>query len=467
MAGLSVGELFVQLGFEVDDKKLKSFDDSMKSVLSTGLAIAGIGGGVAGLTALAKQASDTALTLDNLTKVYGINAQAAQAWGAAVHENNPLKSYQEGIASFGNIAAYLNNAAISPTGVMALNRLGVQYTAADRQNPEKALTQLFETIPKLLAAHPEQRGLYSKLVGDITGDPTNIGIFERGRGWYDKAAERATVQQSDLDRMVKSREELAALGNEWDKFVSHMAGTLATTILQLEKNINEEQAKTPGKRGFFAGVGRFTDWIGSQDPYGLVDTGKDLIHNPLMDAGVDATSKLIQDKFMRPTDHAMRARRFFVSRGWSDEQALGMVARLKKESYDWLDPAAESKPDEKGRTAYGIAQWRGSRQKDFEKFTGRPLRGSSFDQQLEFMNYELTKGNERRAGEAIRAAKTVAEAEKATRDKYERPGPPSVSLNVTQNIRSNGSPQEVANTANAAIARTVQSAYVQMIKGAR
>jgi LysM repeat protein len=109
------------------------------------------------------------------------------------------------------------------------------------------------------------------------------------------------------------------------------------------------------------------------------------------------------------------AMEFFLDQGWTPEQAAGLVANLQAESYDRIDPAAEN------GGAYGIAQWRGSRKRDFEQEMGRPLKGSSLMDQLKFVQHELNN-KEAKAGRLLKQATTAAEAAEIVDEFYERSG---------------------------------------------
>jgi hypothetical protein len=105
---------------------------------------------------------------------------------------------------------------------------------------------------------------------------------------------------------------------------------------------------------------------------------------------------------------------FFQSRGWSPAQAAGLAANIQVESN--FNPAAVG---DSGR-AYGIGQWHPPRQMNFQAWAGRDIRGSTFEQQLEFMHYEMTQGTERRAGSIIRQATTPEQAAALVDQHYER-----------------------------------------------
>lgn len=114
-------------------------------------------------------------------------------------------------------------------------------------------------------------------------------------------------------------------------------------------------------------------------------------------------------------DKADYVTKFFMEKGWSKEQAAGIAANLSAESN--FNPSAYGD----GLRAYGVAQWHSDRQQEFQKQFGKSIHGSSLEDQLSFVHYELTQGNERPAGDALRSAKTAKDAGEIVSRKYERP----------------------------------------------
>lgn len=110
-----------------------------------------------------------------------------------------------------------------------------------------------------------------------------------------------------------------------------------------------------------------------------------------------------------------RAMQFFQDQGWTKEQSAGLVANIKRES--------EYNPNAVGDNgkAYGIAQWHPDRQADFKKQFGKDIKSATFDEQLAFMQYELTVGKEKSAGAKLRQTATAQDAAAAVSDNYERP----------------------------------------------
>jgi hypothetical protein len=106
---------------------------------------------------------------------------------------------------------------------------------------------------------------------------------------------------------------------------------------------------------------------------------------------------------------------FLVGQGWTAAQAAGVVANLQAES--GLRPDAVG---DRGR-AYGIAQWHPDRQAAFQRFSGRAIQGSTFEEQMGFVHYELTLGGEVRAGNLLRNANSANDAGSIVSRHYERP----------------------------------------------
>lgn len=106
---------------------------------------------------------------------------------------------------------------------------------------------------------------------------------------------------------------------------------------------------------------------------------------------------------------------FFMKKGWSREQAAGIVANLSKESN--LKPGAVGD----GGKAYGIAQWHPDRQAAFARKFGKDIRESTVQEQMEFVHWEMTEGNERAAGDRLRKATTASDAGAIVSKYYERP----------------------------------------------
>lgn len=129
------------------------------------------------------------------------------------------------------------------------------------------------------------------------------------------------------------------------------------------------------------------------------------LHNPADTANTGAARQV----------RAMKLQSYFESQGWSKAQAAGIVANLMSESGGRLNALGDN------GSAYGLAQWHADRQAAFKKWAGHDIHNSSLEEQAAFVQYELTKGSERSAGNALRNATSAQEAGSIVSKRYERP----------------------------------------------
>ena len=101
---------------------------------------------------------------------------------------------------------------------------------------------------------------------------------------------------------------------------------------------------------------------------------------------------------------ADQAMAYFQSAGWTKAQAAGITATLQRESLFSARAVGDS------GLARGIMQWHPDRQRDFARWAGHDLSASTYREQLEFTNWELTKGMRQAAGRRLRTSTSAREA---------------------------------------------------------
>jgi len=139
-----------------------------------------------------------------------------------------------------------------------------------------------------------------------------------------------------------------------------------------------------------------------------------LLYSSSLNEGED--KELINNRIRRGQSEAAAATiDFFRAKGWSEDQAKGIAANLEQESN--FQPNAVGD----GGNAYGMAQWHPDRQANFAKFSGKDIRQSTANEQLEFIHYELTRGTEKSAGQKLKMATSAPEAAGIVSQHYERP----------------------------------------------
>jgi hypothetical protein len=120
---------------------------------------------------------------------------------------------------------------------------------------------------------------------------------------------------------------------------------------------------------------------------------------------------------------------YYVGQGWKTHQAAAIVAGFEAES--GLNPFAAGDRDKvTGKyMAYGIGQWHPDRQAEYAKLFGHTMQSvhdetTARSEQMQFAQYELTKGKEMEAGRLLRNSPTAAIAGFNESKYYERPKDP-------------------------------------------
>ncbi|WP_282376299.1 phage tail tip lysozyme [Pseudomonas sp. PS01302] len=139
-----------------------------------------------------------------------------------------------------------------------------------------------------------------------------------------------------------------------------------------------------------------------------------LLYSSKLNEGED--TELLNNRLKKGGGEAVGATvDFFMQKGWTREQAEGLAANLEQESGFKADAEGD------GGQAYGLAQWHPDRQAEFAKKYGKEIRKSTGAEQLEFINHELTRGNEKSAGGKLKMADNAYDAAAIVSREYERP----------------------------------------------
>jgi hypothetical protein len=427
MSADTIKEFLVALGFKVDSTTYKKFKDGIDTVtkaieylsVATGLADTAIG-------AFVLKASE------NLDKLYfatgrlnssatNINAMQYGLSQLGVSSDAALRSMESlgnFIRTYPGSEEFLKSWGVAPEHVKdtaaALKDLehtfqGMTFWQA------KPIAQVLGIDDQTLLAM--QSGQLDKFLDDYNARLKEVGVNE------DDAAKKGNRLWTEI-RGIGVEFKLAGealVENFYNPllYVIRAFETFVRMIGQVGKGLDvltsspSQWLKNASKSGFFS-------WHGT-----------DLVGAPALSGAPNAAT----------SDAASKARAYFQAQGWSAAQAAGMVDRLQKES------AMNTGAIGDGGSAYGIAQWHPDRQAAFAKWAGHDIRNSTIDEQLGFVNYELTSGNERNAGNALRGTLSESDAyDKFTR-LYERPANPGSAPVVNQQTTINvtgSDPQSIA-----------------------
>lgn len=391
-----IREYLVGLGFQVDTNQLTKMNKALELVSSRVFAVGAVA--VAATAATIDFMVKTARSLDDLY-------WASQRIGTTVGH---IEGYEYAIKNLGGSAEGaramlegLGSAIRSNPGVEALlNSLGV--ATRDPKDPTKIIdrVQVMAQLGARLRAMPFFIARqYAETLGIYTSDADLLalenGDLQKNMKEVDDIYKRMGTDAQDVAK--KSHDfsvELNKLSITGDIVAVKLQGGLLWTLKQINDELqigigsyswlwgNDPKSKVSGEGKGFLGTRATGDipWTSPQTPTEAAAAKKDKI-----EAG-------------KASDRIASAMAYYMKVGWSVNQAASIVANLYTESGLLAHPKGSN---DHGH-AQGAAQWQGPRQADFKAWAGYDIRKSGLAKQLEFFQYELTKGKYKNVGAMLR-----------------------------------------------------------------
>lgn len=445
----TIKEFLVALGFKVDEKGLKKFKDGVEgATVAVTKLVATIAG--AALTVSAGVAAFAA----NMEALYfasmktGASAVGIKAFSAAVQ--NLTGNGQDALNSLQGLARFMRE---TPDAEGFLKTLGVDAKDANGQL-RKTEDIMLDLLKKLSGEDYAMAKQYALLfgIGEDTLIASRMDGFEEEykkqlklKAAYEESEKKAHAFMVRL-RELQSRIEAVGvvIGTHALDWIDKYNPAIQSTINLVEKLVKAlgEGAKFIADFGFRATAGAFMmSRLATGDVKGAREAARAMVD------GMDQSLKNGGEQGASPAKPSggtsvANPVGFFMGLGWTKEQASGIVANLKRESQ--MNPNAVG---DKG-TAYGIAQWHPDRQANFARWAGKDIRESTLEEQMRFVNYELTEGAERKAGMLLRASLSAEMAGRVMSKHYERPkaieleasrrGADAVQIAQTTTIHVNG-----------------------------
>lgn len=394
---MTIEEFLVQLGFKVNGEELKKFTTSIDGA---GRVMSFFGGSMlklAGIMGLSAGAME--LAIGKIAGRYEHLYYVSQRTGATVAN---LKSFQYAAMQVGMTSEEATQSIEGFAEALRSNPGLRAFASQLGANPEDDPVKQFETLLDKWRNMPffvakQQASLFGISPGQLQNYIQNFDLLIKSGKDYEELLKRVGMNADEASKQsVEYERQVRKLEASW----SLLAQTWALKALPLAQSIVDFLLRSTGK----SQPGRYTEGgIFIPEGGGGVAQGKG-------------------------EGQAAYAERFLRSMGWGD-RAAGMAQRLMVES--GMNPNAVGDHG----AAYGIAQWHPDRQRAFKAIFGKDIRDSSLQEQLSFVNYELTRGNEQKAGHAIFDAGPDRSYDLFTR-LYERPADPTRGSGVTLNQKT-------------------------------
>lgn len=446
-------EKAIQRRINAEKKAVRETLSGLKSI-GSGLAslVTGVGGGIIlsgllgagglwGLDRLASRVGDNRKAAQGL----GINSGQQQAFslnfGRYVDTNSNLESIANAKSNYADRWAF-SAMGVNPNGKdpaqlaveMALKAKDVfgKGDKSEQYAQAHGLTQ-FYSMADLRRLDATSRGELKGAAGGYRRDAQRLALSEgTQRKWQDLSQSLDTAKQAIQNSLVDGLTPLAGplkelsksiamtleafLRNphmkEWlDEFgkgIEKFGGYLASDKFQSDMKTFVEDFEAVTKA-----IANGLRWLG------VIPDRSKMLDQDLPEAKRGGPASMMtpsaRGDLLKPSEKRTQALQYFMAKGWSKEQAAGIVANLEQES-----GLGHKKYGDAGM-AYGIAQWHEDRQLAFWKWSGHRIQQSTWAEQLAFVNHELTQGAEKAAGNSLRRTKTAAEAGAVVSRQYERP----------------------------------------------
>lgn len=469
-----IREFLVQLGFKLDEPALKKFDEGITTATKSVFALA---------TAVEATAISVAYGVarfaTNLEALYfasrrtGASAQNLVAFDRAAQNLGASAGEAQGAVE--SLASHLRR---NPTGTEGLLRsLGVQTRDAkgNLRDTVMLLTELGQQLAKrptyMAMQYGDMFGMSEKMVlalrdGSFAADLARVRQEIGGTDW-DKASRDAhqfSERLRDLEVIFKGFAVqvedalMRKLGVSMQKLtdwlrdprnaakvadilmeivraaekVGEAVGTAFDTLARWDKETNGWSTRIIALGAAFKFLGGFEivgGLLSMAKSVGILTASLTALSVAAAGLGlgwlldrIPAVKKFAEhvgETVFNAKDQVPAAIRYMRGMGWTEEQATGIVGRLLAES----GLQAHGVDGDNGH-AHGVAQWHDGRIADFEQWAkgagDKDFAHSDLEEQLRFLNWEMRKGAERKAGNLMRAATTSEQAYNVMNQYYER-----------------------------------------------
>lgn len=450
----------IALGLKVDEKSFQQGQNAFTGLTNSALKLGAVLASKLAIDKVVGDFKNAGTELNNFNRLTGLSTQNVQALGQALAAQGgnaqdafaAMQKIQDLMASpiTGNVGWFGD---VAKLGLDPNAIIGAQDTA--------------EALANIAGAFEKMTPLNQRLAGQALGfDENTIRLLMKGREEVekqldsrDKLGVMTQKQVEDAARLTKANSELNLVFTDMGNTI---AGELVPAFAELAEDFtafyrDNKDLVDSGLEAFFGTLAKNIELVsaalvlmggasalkglaalksllkvggganppGPTPPAGGGPGGIPLIAR----AGVPLAALLYSSGLNEGEDQELQNNRlrkggadgagavidFFRAKGWTEDQAKGIAANLEQESGFRADAEGD------GGNAYGLAQWHPDRQANFTKFSGKDIRKSTAQEQLEFIHYELTRGREKSAGDRLRMAGSASEAAGIVSQYYERP----------------------------------------------
>lgn len=289
---MKIGELFIALGFDVDEAKLNGFSDKINGLQKDMLILSGTAAATLyGFDKFIRGSIDSATALENLKDITGENTEALEKWESAGHLANIAMSYEAVGESIASVSKALSatamggdTGAFSMLGVKWYDQFGQTRKALDLMNE---IRDRMPEIQKRFEMFGDTGGKHAKLLETLSAIGITQGMwqaltesqekFNKDAGDYkvvDSTLEKTKILGQEIDRIERKLENIK------DEFVGDLAPGIERALDQVLPHVTR----------IIDGFNAIPSWL--KDSAAIIAGSLAIMFSPLFAAGVAATAVL-------------------------------------------------------------------------------------------------------------------------------------------------------------------------------
>jgi len=175
---MKIGSLFIALGFDVDEKKLKSFNDGIKTARNGLFALSGVAAGaVYGINKFVSSAVSDSIALRNFRLETGYASDEIERLANVAGKANPNVGLQETLQLYKNLAQVIAQAKLGEGPLGAAGMLGAYNLPTT--NPQELLDQLIRDYQANVGVWGSgDRNVINELLGQLGIGPEFMPMFQ-------------------------------------------------------------------------------------------------------------------------------------------------------------------------------------------------------------------------------------------------------------------------------------------------
>lgn len=232
---MKLGELFIALGFDVDDQKLKSFNDSIKSGWMGMLKLSAIAAGsVYAINKFVAGGVEAATALRNFNTETGHSIEGLQKWQIAATLTNASISADQVTASFKAMAGAISDVTMGKGNAGAFAMLGISDVRG--MDVSDVMEELRQNFDKNVAQWGYSQTI--NLMKDVGFDAGMLQALKLSNDEFNKLAENKMLSPEAQEKLVALGDSISKFKLEFKLFKDQLSADWSPALIAaLEKSI--------------------------------------------------------------------------------------------------------------------------------------------------------------------------------------------------------------------------------------